>query len=453
MDALFLVLRIVLTLAMLGIFAFMLWRRFGGRLPLPVRSQTEQPKACPQLGLAADPFTNAARPDDEHRCYANLARERIDLGHQQRFCLASTYKRCPFLAVAPRQDGMPARARAWWRTVSPALPALVSPQPGLRPWLGGLAALASALWQAFVSRLHRPAAAHAAEASETIVESPVALITPSAPIEPVVEAQPATTNEHELVHEGIAALEAGHDLDAYQLFKRATQADKRDLRAWYWRAKTSETLNEVIDCLERAYALDQDNEQIASNLASARERQQALKNRPPASSNVNAAEAAPGVWLRRRPTFAQRAIRFVIELGRIQTALAAFAVGAVWLLTALPPALRTTILGVSGLSSLSLPDTSRLTELAHLSLTSGYDVGSALPFAIGFLALFVGVGLMAGDGWTRLLAPAIGVASAWAWQASPDAVLNPLLLPACGVVVLGGALSSEWRVLQRRMLV
>src|SRR3954454_2334436 len=94
----------------------------------------EEARTCPLLGLASDPFAQNTQPDEDHRCYANLARERIDLGHQQRFCLATTHKRCPFLAVAPsREEGVTARARAWWRTVSPAHTVLAfSPQPGVR---------------------------------------------------------------------------------------------------------------------------------------------------------------------------------------------------------------------------------------------------------------------------------------------------------------------------------
>src|SRR5579872_1969092 len=134
---------ILFVVVALGAAGYMIVRRRGGLNQMTAGLRTEPLKICPQLGLAGDPFENAGRPDDDHRCYANLARERIDRGHQQMFCLSASYKRCPFLAVAPRQDGMFDRARAWWRTVSPGRPALAISQPGLRPWLGALAAMLS----------------------------------------------------------------------------------------------------------------------------------------------------------------------------------------------------------------------------------------------------------------------------------------------------------------------
>src|SRR6266571_9441787 len=87
---------------------------------------------CPHLGLAADPFGSHPRASDEHRCYAHLGRERIDLGHQRRFCLASAHARCPFLMVSPYapRHGLFARARAGWRNVSLARPALTAAQLG-----------------------------------------------------------------------------------------------------------------------------------------------------------------------------------------------------------------------------------------------------------------------------------------------------------------------------------
>src|SRR5690242_1570481 len=148
------ILRVVLALVALAWIGMLVWRKYSGKaLPMfrslawqPNMPRREQARVCPQLGLASDPFASSPRPDEEHRCYANLARERIDLGHQQRFCLASTYKRCPFLAVAPQEDGVSARARTWWRSVSPAFgSAAISLQPWLSARLEALAARVMAI--------------------------------------------------------------------------------------------------------------------------------------------------------------------------------------------------------------------------------------------------------------------------------------------------------------------
>src|SRR5919109_1366973 len=140
MNELLILIRVLLAMAVLAGIGYVLWKRFGGRLPRLVDS-AEPGRSCPQLGLSSDPFSNSSRPDEEHRCYANLARERIDLGHQQRFCLSSHYKRCPFLAVAPQEEGLTGRARVWWRNVSPAAEALaIDLQPRLQARLETMAA-------------------------------------------------------------------------------------------------------------------------------------------------------------------------------------------------------------------------------------------------------------------------------------------------------------------------
>jgi hypothetical protein len=92
-----------------------------------------------------------------------------------------------------------------------------------------------------------------------------------------------------------------------------------------------------------------------------------------------------------------------MDLLRAVLALAAFAMGGALVLAALPDQLRAEVsstLGVPwilaqiGAQGLSLPDASRLTSLVHVPLGDGYDLGLALPYALGFLAMFIGMGLM-----------------------------------------------------------
>ncbi len=514
MNELLVLIRILLLLAVLGGAAFLVWRRYGSRLARPLERQ-EPARICPQLGLAADPFSHSSRPDEEHRCYANLARERIDLGHQQRFCLASTHKRCPFLAVAPREEGVTARARTWWRTVSPAAgSAAIGLQPRLRARLETMAAslllavqARVAAWreqraavaelapvaevatmpavEMTVAEVAEPvrvvaeeepvavqpawaealkvAATHAVEAPEEIAPAHAMLLSASEPQpepEPELELQPEPEPVRgDLVAAGVKALEAGDEQVAYELFKKATKANKHDARAWYWRAKTAETLDEVIDCLSKAEALEPDNAQIAANLAHAQGRKQDREQAPKATPIAKPKDvkeqirsgAGGNTWMPRRPSLAQKGLRVVLDMARTQAALAAFAIGAVWLLTAMPPELRDQLLSMAKLSWLKLPETARLTELVHLSIGSGYDIGTALPFAVGFLSIFVGMGLISDEGWTRFWAPLVGVGTSWVWAASPAAQMTPLLLPACGVMVLGAIVSSDWKMVRRRL--
>src|SRR5919198_3515159 len=77
--------------------------RARGRLSLPggPNMGREGDRVCPHLGSAADPFTYLEEPDDGNRCHVYMHHDRIDLTHQQRFCLSSNYQRCPFLMVKP----------------------------------------------------------------------------------------------------------------------------------------------------------------------------------------------------------------------------------------------------------------------------------------------------------------------------------------------------------------
>jgi hypothetical protein len=254
--------------------------------------------------------------------------------------------------------------------------------------------------------------------------------------------------ERDLVERGIGFLQSGREAEAYAVFKRATEVDKRAVRAWFWRAKTAETLDEVVRCLKCAHELDPSNVQIAANLDWAHARLAAAKSTDqPAKAEVPKVAVAT-IGAPRRRALGWRMVRLGREVCRAAAALAAFVVAAAWLLGALPPQLHAALVNASGIPELPLPEMNRLTDLVHYSLAGGYDVGSALPFVVGFLALFVGMGLLSGDGWTRLWAPVIGVASAWAWSLAPGAAVSAYLLPACGAVVLGGALSGEWRVLR-----
>ena len=408
----------VLLIALAGLGLWLAWKRMG-RSPLEWSFQRETLKTCPQLGLAAEPFQHAGQPDDEHRCYANLTRERIDRGHQQRFCLSTSYRRCPFLAMAPRQDGLVDRARAWFRSVSPGHPALAISQPGLRPWLGALAATLRPR-RATEAVIHEPVI-EAPVIHEPVIEGPVIhtpviddpnihtpVIEPPVIVPHVTETPGVMLN---LVTAGIAALEAGEEAEAQRLFTLATEADASDVSAWFWRAKTSETLDDLIDCLQNAAILEPSNVLINENLRSALQRLEAALAEPVGQPVPSHVPQEPLPERLHGPRQLPGVVRLLLNLITAVSALGAFVVGAVWLLSALPAELEHSLPVPDGIIQVSVAKASRVTSLVHLMVAGGYDLGSAVPFAVGFLAVFIGIGLLNRERWTALWAPALAVAT------------------------------------------
>jgi hypothetical protein len=75
-----------------------------------------------------------------------------------------------------------------------------------------------------------------------------------------------------------------------------------------------------------------------------------------------------------------------------------------------------------------------------LPVLDGYQTASAVPYGLGFLGEFIGMGLLSGDRWTRAWAPVLGLASAWLWLHAGDATVSPLVLAACVLMASGGVL-------------
>jgi hypothetical protein len=148
MDELLFLLRIAAALGALTVLLLVVRRQIG---PLRLPGTAARPRLCPHLGLTSDPFKHYPGANEEHRCYVSLGRERIDLAHQRRFCLASSYSRCPFLLVTAQRPGLLERIWAWGRAVSPIPQAQagVPRRPLGSPWgplpLMNRAALAEAL--------------------------------------------------------------------------------------------------------------------------------------------------------------------------------------------------------------------------------------------------------------------------------------------------------------------
>jgi hypothetical protein len=344
-----------------------------------------------------------------------------------------------------------AQARAGLRIVSPAGQALTAPQLGQSVELGAAAALGSLRGLALVTlqawrtlRPHPlatpvavsdvqtvmdteptvPIATDMAEAVENshtsleciptigaVVADTPALVLAAASLN--VAVAKTLPRDENLLERGIAAMENGAETVGYACFKRATEVDPTAARAWFLRARTAETLDEVIDCLTHANALEPSNSLIATNLDWAIERResrrQAAKSKPKKAPDATAT-ATP---TQRGPGVAARAAGLALELARMASALAAFGLAAAWLLSAVPAQTREAVIAAVGFAPPRLPDANRLAALVHIPLGGGYDLGSALPYGIGFLAVFVGLGLLSRERWTHLWAPALAVAGAW----------------------------------------
>jgi hypothetical protein len=404
---------------------------------------------CPHLGLAADPFSRDAHASDEHRCYAHLVGERIDRAHQKRFCLTSAHGTCPFLLVnvsEVKHDWI-AEGRTWWRSVSLARQDLTAAQLG--QWVGlGVAAIVRAaayVWRLMVllsqlvlqawRSLRPPAPAPMVEAIEeapalfAMETAPEVVETDLAPVLFVMETAPevvetdlapalfAIETAPEVVETDLApalfametapvqvVAEAAPAMGAPQAVKLAQEPPLYlteavpDAREWFWRAKNAETLDDVVKCLERAHALEPDNEMIASNLEWANERRetqrQAAKAKP-AREATRSPELTLYSTKRRTANLLMRLAAALIGLVRTSAGLVVLAVGGVVILAGLPAGLRTDLLSaVGGPPTPWLPDVSGLASLVHVPLGGGYDLGTAFPYAIGFLAVFIGFGLL-----------------------------------------------------------
>jgi hypothetical protein len=73
------------------------------------------PTVCPHLGLASDPHQHVEQTSPEHRCYLWMQRDRIDVLHQERFCLTAAHPSCPWLSALPPGASARELERSWWR--------------------------------------------------------------------------------------------------------------------------------------------------------------------------------------------------------------------------------------------------------------------------------------------------------------------------------------------------
>src|SRR5512138_292587 len=66
---------------------------------------------------------------------------------------------------------------------------------------------------------------------------------------------------------GIAAAKAGDEAQARTLLRRAVEQDERNVKAWLWLSSVMDNFADLEVCLEKAAALQPDNELICQRLA------------------------------------------------------------------------------------------------------------------------------------------------------------------------------------------
>jgi hypothetical protein len=235
---------------------------------------------------------------------------------------------------------------------------------------------------------------------------------------------------------GIAALERTDDVLAHEHFTRATELDPASPQAWFWRAKTAETLDEVIDSLTNASELQPENELVSGNLELAIQRREAQREAEKAAkaksrSSEPTRYRAPGPATGRRASaagtgtagrasavatgtagrasaagnrtgfpaiapatailaLAGRTATAIVGLVRQLIALATAACGVVLVLSALPAPIRDAV----GFQAPLAFDPALMTSMVHVPVQGGYDLGLAIPYVVGFLAVFLGLGTM-----------------------------------------------------------
>jgi len=246
----------------------------------------------------------------------------------------------------------------------------------------------------------------------------------------------------ELVSEGVSALDRGQDNLAYELFLKATQqpanmVDKAAdpalrnqhtslmTRAWFWRAKTAETVEEVVQTLEEALRYDPNNLQIEAHLAWARqrlEREQRLERVD--EMPLKPVVAGPG-----EPSRRSRVLGSLGEAIRLVGGIAALALAALWMTTALLPALTRVLANLPPADQALVQrfvltlNAAALPGQGHLPLPMlHYDLGLSLPFVMAFSFVFTARGLMDGDGWARTTGLLLAGVGGWLCAA---AVTNP----------------------------
>jgi hypothetical protein len=200
---------------------------------------------------------------------------------------------------------------------------------------------------------------------------------------PEVEGQ-MNDNNSALLKEGLEAMRLGDEEAAHERFAAASEAHPEELLAWYWRAKTADTVDEVVSSLERALIIEPHHDKISADLAWARERlarKQAQEEKPPVAPAQPLAVAQP-------PAVGQRVGYWLLGMAPPLAASAAFALFLFWL----SPLIITHLAWLTPVDTvqqyaptLALPSLVVMSGWARLP---SFDVAPAVPYALATLSLY-----------------------------------------------------------------
>lgn len=95
-----------------------------------------------------------------------------------------------------------------------------------------------------------------------------------------------------LIALGRTLAEMGQRHSAHRLLTRATELDPTNVEGWLWRGGVSDDPSEVISCLQQVLALDPENERAKAGLTWALQKQTAVQEPVPESSEAREAYAA-----------------------------------------------------------------------------------------------------------------------------------------------------------------
>lgn len=274
--------------------------------------------ACRHLGTAADPFNRVEAPTEEHRCYLWMQRDRIDLDHQEGYCLSGAHRNCPWLHISlPCHGGIKKfwgdeTAQEWGDKLGQAGSRLTAAMAycskqcanrlvDLALWLRARLPEAVAWFWKEVCPFARAAAVKAAGASLQLARAalkarPVgrkSVAVPRRAAGPL--AQAGATGEHSsaprptvaanedfsiLMQLGKDANRAGRRREANLCFSRAASADPASEEAWLWMAATSDDSEIAMACLEKALAINPTSGKARTQLAGLSEPAPAAKREP-----------------------------------------------------------------------------------------------------------------------------------------------------------------------------
>jgi hypothetical protein len=165
----------------------------------------------------------------------------------------------------------------------PAGTPIEAPQPLLEPAPASPAVVLVSHPQGILSPLRRlvkpPVITWRCSACEAINSGPSQVCHKCGRPSPEVEEQLMSSGD-ELLAKGLAGLKDKNEELAYACFVMACEASPDSELAWYWRAKTAPTLDEVIRCLERLLELTPGNAKVQADLNWALQRRQHEQARP-----------------------------------------------------------------------------------------------------------------------------------------------------------------------------